>query len=99
MLSTDLLFFSGAFHFSEEKSVHSSGDGCNMQMRREFSSHMEQLVTLGEAPPLPPKKKHIKAYMEMVGPYSQPSEVELFHQNECLKGGCITNTCHFKYHV
>ena len=41
---------------------------------------MEQLVTLGEAPPLPPKKKHIKAYMEMVGPYSQPSEVELFHQ-------------------
>ena len=75
-----MAFFSGAFHFSEEKSMHSSGDSCNLQLRREFSSHMEQLVTLGEAPPLPPKKKHIKAYMEMVGPYSQPSEVELFHQ-------------------
>ena len=33
------------------------------------------------APPLPPKKRHIKAYMEMVGPYSQPSEVELFRQS------------------
>ena len=67
--------------------VHSSGVGTtsnSVQMRREFSSHMEQLVTLtsgsNEAPPLPPKKRHIKAYMEMVGPYSQPSEVELFRQ-------------------
>ena len=80
ILSIGLVFYSGAFHFSEEKSVHSTGDSCNMKLRREFSTHMEQLVTLGEAPPLPPKKKHIKAYMEMVGPYSQPSEVELFHQ-------------------
>lgn len=78
-----------AFHFTESKRVTSGGgmsvsSNSSLQLRREFSS---QLVTasassgaLGEAPPLPPKKRHIKAYMEMVGPYSQPTEVELFRQ-------------------
>lgn len=51
-------------------------------MHREFSSHVEQLVTInsgngGNAPPLPPKKRHVKEYMAAVGQYSQPSEVEL----------------------
>ncbi|KAK4018436.1 hypothetical protein OUZ56_000490 [Daphnia magna] len=75
-----------AFHFSEEKRVHASasvsGTGTTLQMHREFSSHVEQLVTIssgngGNAPPLPPKKRHVKEYMAAVGQYSQPSEVEL----------------------
>lgn len=55
-------------------------------MHREFSSHVEQLVTInsgsGNAPPLPPKKRHVKEYMAAVGQYSQPSdtEVELFRK-------------------
>lgn len=50
-------------------------------MHREFSSHVEQLVTIssgsGKAPPLPPKKRHVKEYMAAVGQYSQPSDVEV----------------------
>lgn len=71
-----------AFHFSEEKRTlsasgisMSSSSSTSVQMRREFSAQL--VTTLGDAPPLPPKKRHIKAYMEMVGPYSQPSEAEL----------------------
>lgn len=60
----------------------------NSYMRRDFSaSCTEQIVSVSlngdeseGAPPLPPKKRHIKAYMEMVGTYSQPSENELFRQ-------------------
>jgi Rap guanine nucleotide exchange factor 1 len=76
-----------AFHFSEEKRVHTSASGgatsTTVQMHREFSSHVEQLVTInsgnsGNAPPLPPKKRHVKEYMAAVGQYpQQPSEVEL----------------------
>lgn len=77
-----LILLRTAFHFSEER--HSSPTG-GVQLRREFSSHQQhaeqQVTLLGSAPPLPPKKKHITAYMEMVGPYSQPSEVELFRQS------------------
>ena len=77
--------FSEAFHFSEEKRVHTSSSGnatsTTVQMHREFSSHVEQLVTInsgsGNAPPLPPKKRHVKEYMAAVGQYSQPSELEV----------------------
>ena len=87
------LVFREVFHFSEEKRVNSSSaiSTSNSYMRRDFSaSRTEQIVSVSlngdeseGAPPLPPKKKHIKAYMEMVGPYSQPSlmsENELFRQ-------------------
>lgn len=77
--------FREAFHFSEEKRVHTSSSGnatsTTVQMHREFSSHVEQLVTInsgsGNAPPLPPKKRHVKEYMAAVGQYSQPSELEV----------------------
>ncbi|XP_046635502.1 rap guanine nucleotide exchange factor 1-like isoform X2 [Daphnia pulicaria] len=79
-----------AFHFSEEKRVQTSSAGgatsTTVQMHREYSSHVEQLVTInssgsGNAPPLPPKKRHVKEYMAAVGKYSQPSEVEIFRKS------------------
>ena len=68
--------------------MHTSGGGSSsttVQMHREFSSHVEQLVTINsgsdKAPPLPPKKRHVKEYMAAVGQYSvQPSEVEVFRK-------------------
>lgn len=82
--------FREVFHFSEEKRVQSSStlSTNNAYMHREFSAtRAEQIVSVSRngddiegAPPLPPKKRHIKAYMEMVGSYSQPSEAELFRQ-------------------
>jgi hypothetical protein len=94
ILMTLVLFFSPcyreAFHFSEEKRVQTSSAGgatsTTVQMHREYSSHVEQLVTInssgsGNAPPLPPKKRHVKEYMAAVGKYSQPSEVEIFRKS------------------
>ncbi|XP_050413397.2 rap guanine nucleotide exchange factor 1 isoform X2 [Patella vulgata] len=39
-------------------------------------SSLESLQKGGQPPPLPPKLKHVHAYMQMVGSYTQPSALE-----------------------